>query len=128
MMFRLIASLAVLAFLTGCASSQFAAGYGSSDTGKPITAKYTAKINPSDSTFDFDMLLISASGKECTAKEKLKSGQLVYRMSVTCSEGVTGSMTFTTDFVNRRDNVIYKLSDGEKGRITFGAMSAVVNT
>jgi len=45
----------------------------------------------------------------------------VWTLPIRCNDGRTGTMTLTADYLNGRDTVIYRLSNGETGRLVFGA-------
>ena len=115
-LFSLVAGGTLLA----SACTMTIAGNGQTTSGAPVTGRYTQTAVDA-STFNLDVLIISAHGVACTANEDLSKGQTIWSLPLSCQNGVKGRMTLTADYVNGRDTVIYRLSNGERGRLVFGA-------
>lgn len=120
---KLIMISMVALSLAGCATT--VAGNGETANGTPVTGRYTQ--SPADAqNFNLDVMIVSGSGNICMAKQHLPYGMTIWNLPIICTDGRTGSITFTADHLNRRDTIIYRLSDGETGRVVFGASSLVV--
>lgn len=103
--------------LSGCLS---AVGVGETTRGEPITGKYEQKPL-SGGMFNLDVQISTSRAGFCSGNQNLKGGQGIWRMPLKCESGATGSMTLTADYINYRDTLIYKLSNGERGKLTFGS-------
>jgi hypothetical protein len=104
--------------MSGCVAT--VAGNGQAGNGSPITGRYTQ--SPADpQNFNLDVLIVSSNGSSCVANQNLPYGMTVWTLPLRCNDGRTGSMTLTADYLNARDTVIYRLSNGETGRLVFGA-------
>jgi hypothetical protein len=110
--------LVVLIFLTSCAPITVT-GFGKNIKGIDMVGKYT-QSNYNSNKFDLEIFFTSADGRECLAKEKLSKGVSIWTLSVKCNSGVEGKLTFTADYLNERDVLIYYLNNGESGKLTFG--------
>jgi hypothetical protein len=115
---KAIVLLSTLAFLSACSNS--AVGNGSDADGSPVTAKYTQKF-VGGNTWNFDVTVVSGRGLTCKGNDNLEAQQGLYSFQLNCQDGVTGTATLTADYINARDTIIYRLSNGESGRTTFGA-------
>jgi hypothetical protein len=120
---KLIMITMVLLTLAGCAIT--VAGNGETANGTPVTGRYTQSPGNAQS-FNLDVMIVSGNGDTCLARENLPYGMTIWNLPIICADGRTGSITLTADHLNRRDTIIYRLSDGETGRIVFGASSLIV--
>lgn len=110
-------SLPAILALSGCMS---AVGVGETTRGEPISGKYEQKLL-AGGMFNLDVQISTSRSGFCRGNENLKGGQGIWRMPLKCESGATGTMTLTSDYINYRDTLIYKLSNGERGKLTFGS-------
>lgn len=113
-------SLLALA-LQACAPINLA-GNGSDTQGNPVTSK-VVQTSVDAKTFNLDVKIYTGRGNICKSNQNLTRGEMLWNLKMECQGGVTGTATWTADYINLRDTIIYRLSNGEKGRITIGASS-----
>ena len=115
---KTVALLSVFVILSACVNS--AVGNGIDADGNPVTGKYTSKTISAD-TWNLDVTIITGRGLTCKGNDNFETYQGLYAFELNCQDGVTGTATLTADFINARDTIIYRLSNGESGRSVFGA-------
>lgn len=112
-----------LAILALPACSTVVAGVGETTTGAPISGQYIAA--PSAGGVTVTISFLAANQTTCSGQIVRADAQLVSAFPVSCADGRTGTASFTSDFINARDTLIYRLNSGENGRVTFGATTSV---
>lgn len=108
-------------FLSACGT--VVAGVGDTTSGAPVSGQYTA--TPTATGITIAVSFLSANQASCSGQVVRTGTQLVSSFPVNCTDGRTGTASFTSDFVNARDTLIYRLNNGENGRVTFGATTSL---
>lgn len=109
----------LLLALTLSACGVTVAGVGKTRAGNPITGQYVTA--PTGTGTQIAVTFISDRGASCTGITQRAAGVLISSFSISCTDGAKGSGTFTSDFINYRDTFLYRLTNGERGQIVFGA-------
>lgn len=92
---------------------------GETTRGIPVTGKYT--LSPIDGTkIRIDVVFVNGSGVQCTAGKEIPVRSTLSSMPITCMNGTTGSLTLTSDYINLRGTIIYRLNNGEAGKLISG--------
>lgn len=111
--------LPIFSALALSACSTIIAGTGETTTGKPVSGQFV--VTPSANGPTFNVSFLSSSQATCSGQFTRAPNQLISSFPVTCTNGRTGTASFTSDFINYRDTLIYQLNNGESGRVVFGA-------
>lgn len=115
--------LLILPALLLSACSTVFSGVGETTTGAPVSGQFI--VTPSAGGATFAISFLAANQTSCSGQVVRTGAQLVSSFPVTCADGRTGTASFTSDFINARDTLIYRLNNGENGRVTFGATTSI---
>lgn len=120
---RSFLSLVALLGLVGCTTDFAAVGRNSS--GVPVTGQLsTGKI---DGKAALKVTVLTASHGTCTGESaKTTTTAVLTKISLQCSDGSQGYATITSDYINLRDTIDYRVGS-EHGRITTGTSVQVAS-
>ncbi len=118
---NILLSLFTLLPLAACTS--IIAGTGTTTKGTPISGQFV--MTPINGGVEFVVSFVPPSQSICQGTFRRSGTKLISKFPVSCDNGQTGTATLTSDFINFRDTLIYRLGNGEQGKIVFGATTAI---
>jgi len=106
-----------LTLISGCAPTSYAA-VGKNTNGDPVSGALTGLIIAGKT--GLQVSIVTASHGSCSGQNvKAATTAIITVIPIQCTDGSTGQATVTSDYVNARDTIDYRVGR-EKGRIVTG--------
>lgn len=93
-------------------------GEGATESGTPLIAE--AKLGFDQTN---EIIISSAQGWSCSGRYTKDPNSTTRKFPLACTNGAKGNAIMSVNSVQQRATVAFQLSNGESGRVAFGAVS-----